>query len=194
MRADGVQEELSTLCPMTSAWIWRKQRSTTTVPAIMSGIRAILQCCSNWTINLKGFRISINARPVVPYLDCWSDHVPGCRVLEWIVDDVTCCMSRLTKRPAIHPLNNHRLAGLPLALSATARSHNRHVFTSKILPPQPRNTRSFWLGGTSRTPTNDTLTLTSHNPICGCSSRYCSLSHPIRSAPILHPNCQPKIL
>jgi len=108
------------------------------VPAIMSGIRAILQCCSNWTINLKGFRISINARPVVPYLDCWSDHVPGCRVLEWIVDDVTCCMSRLTKRPAIHPLNNHSLARLPLALSFLDLTTD--MSSHKILPPQPRNT------------------------------------------------------
>ena len=30
----------------------------------------------------KRFPDPVYARPVVPYLEFWSDHVPGCRVLE----------------------------------------------------------------------------------------------------------------
>ena len=111
-------------------------------------------------------------------------------------NNATCVQGQPVTLVLLHTqsLNDQRLARLPSDLSGrlpldltTDMSSPLKSRRHRHPPPQPRNTRPFWLGSTSRTPTNDTVTLTSHHPSCKRSSGHCGLYHPVCQF-ITHPN------
>ena len=58
VRVDSVQEDLSSLCAMITAWISRKQKSTTTTPATRRVILAISVLCKLHGVGYRNENVS----------------------------------------------------------------------------------------------------------------------------------------